>query len=507
MPVQPELGHIPLLVAWPGVAPTTCDALTTTVDLHATLCDAFDVTPEHRTHGRSLRPLLEGTATSIREWALCGVWGREVHVADATRTYARVPVEGNRPLSMWSNRWSTMPIHALPDFRMPRPDDRAWLDRLPGSEVPVIRQPFDASDRLPFWAMGHFEGELLYDRAECDAEGERARPPRRRRRRPRRPRRWPTSWSRPSAPSRPPQEQLVRLGLELDRSPMKFQKLTSTDGFIAFDLGDAPAVGVVRVAPKVLRDGAELLARSTTYAAASFGLQVGGGSAGLNAKPDARDAAVAAFLEEVGELVGSGRWIVGRRRRHRRRRAGRPPRTPTARAAAFDPVALGESAVAAALGALGSSRASGSASWAPGPSPMPPSPRPPQNGATVHPGVGIDGECDALLVAGKAGVLEHDLAATVKAKVVVPLSPVPVTARALAILGRADVVVVPDFLSTAGPLLTALDAGAGDPMERVHDAVAALAGEGTGLWMAAVGRAEEHLRSWQDELPFGRPLA
>jgi hypothetical protein len=129
------------------------------------------VTPEHRTHGRSLRPLLEGTATSIREWALCGVWGREVHIADATRTYARVPVEGNRPISMWSNRWSTMPIHALPDFRMPRPDDRAWLDRLPGSEVPVIRQPFDASDRLPFWAMGHFEGELLYDRAECDAEG------------------------------------------------------------------------------------------------------------------------------------------------------------------------------------------------------------------------------------------------------------------------------------------------------------------------------------------------
>ena len=53
---------------------------------------------------------------------------------------------------------------------------------------------------------------------------------------------------------------------------MPIQKLTSTDGFIAFDLDGAPAVGVVRLAPKVLRDGAELLARSTTYAAASFGL-------------------------------------------------------------------------------------------------------------------------------------------------------------------------------------------------------------------------------------------
>src|SRR5688572_813247 len=92
---------------------------------------------------------------------------------------------------------------------------------------------------------------------------------------------------------------------------MEVLKLESTDGFIAFDLGEAPAVGIVRQAPKVLRDGAELLARSTTYAAASFGLPIGGGSAGLNAKPDDRDAALAAFLEEVAPLVESGRWLPG----------------------------------------------------------------------------------------------------------------------------------------------------------------------------------------------------
>src|SRR4051794_7771998 len=78
--VHPELGHIPLMISWPGVAPGTREALTTTVDIHATLCDAFRVSPEHATHGRSLVPLLEETATTIREWALCGVWGREVHV-------------------------------------------------------------------------------------------------------------------------------------------------------------------------------------------------------------------------------------------------------------------------------------------------------------------------------------------------------------------------------------------------------------------------------------------
>lgn len=287
---------------------------------------------------------------------------------------------------------------------------------------------------------------------------------------------------------------------------MKLQKLTSTDGFIAFDLGDAPAVGVVRVAPKVLRDGAELLARSTTYAAASFGLHVGGGSAGVNAKPEGRDAAVAAFVEEVGELVGAGRWIVGAG-------VGIGPEElaglPEAdrRAAAFDPVATGESAVAAALGALGTLEGKQVGVVGKGPAAEAAAASTTANGGTAIADAGFDAECDALVVAGKAGVLEHDLAATVRARVVVPLTPVPVTARALAVLGRAGTTVVPDFLSTAGPLLGALDGEAGDPMVRVHDAVAALRDEGTNLWMAAVGRAEEHLATWQDALPFGRPLA
>jgi hypothetical protein len=162
VPVHGELGHIPLMIAWPDVAARTCDALTTTVDVHATVCDAFDVTPSHRTHGHSLIPLLDRTATGVREWALCGVWGREVHVIDATRTFAKAPVAGNRPLSMFSNRWSTMPIRALPGWGLPNPDRRARLDRYPGTDVPVIRQPFDPSDDLPYWALGAFGGDLLY---------------------------------------------------------------------------------------------------------------------------------------------------------------------------------------------------------------------------------------------------------------------------------------------------------------------------------------------------------
>lgn len=170
VPLYEPLGHIPLLIAWPGMAPRNIDALTTSVDLNATLREIFGVQLQHRTHGRSLVPLLRGEATAVRDYALSGVWGREVHLIDATFKYARGPVGDNAPLSVWSNRWSTMPVHALPDLRLPPPDERAVLDRMPGSKIPVMRQPFTAGDLLPYWAMGHFHGHHLFNLADDPTE-------------------------------------------------------------------------------------------------------------------------------------------------------------------------------------------------------------------------------------------------------------------------------------------------------------------------------------------------
>jgi arylsulfatase A-like enzyme len=168
VPHYEPLLHTPLFVSWPGltVPGSTVDALTTNVDLHATICDVFGVEPPGRSHGRSLRPLLEGSTTSIREWAVAGVWGREVHVLDKARKYGRSPVGDNAPLSMWSNRWSTMPLHSFPDLRMPHPDARATLDRMPGSDIPVIRQPFVPGDLLPFWAYAERFASICFDRSE-----------------------------------------------------------------------------------------------------------------------------------------------------------------------------------------------------------------------------------------------------------------------------------------------------------------------------------------------------
>ncbi len=169
-PIFEPLGHIPLLVAWPGLPPGEVEALTTNVDIHATLLDLFGVEQRQRTHGHSLLPLLTGRATSIRDWALSGIWAREIHLLDGRIKYACAPPGANAPLSMWSNRWSTMPVHRVPNLRLPLPDDRARLDRMPGSKVPVIRQPFASGDRLPFWAGAGFSGCHVYDLAEDPTE-------------------------------------------------------------------------------------------------------------------------------------------------------------------------------------------------------------------------------------------------------------------------------------------------------------------------------------------------
>lgn len=164
VPVFNTIGHIPLMIRHPGVAPGVCSALTTSVDIFATLADQFDVDVRQRTHGASLLPLLEGRQSKVRDVVLTGVWGREVCMVTQSHKYVRAPAGPNAPLSMYSNRWSTMPTHVLArDVALPLPDDRAFLDRMPGSSVPVIHQPYDAGDPIPFWGRARFSGNQLYD--------------------------------------------------------------------------------------------------------------------------------------------------------------------------------------------------------------------------------------------------------------------------------------------------------------------------------------------------------
>ena len=270
---------------------------------------------------------------------------------------------------------------------------------------------------------------------------------------------------------------------------MEVRKLDSTDAFYVLDLdGAARSVGVVRVAPKVLVDGAELLARATTYAFATFGVQAGGVSAGVNAKPDAAGDAVAAFVESVrGD--GALTFFAG---------TGVPPGS----LPAIDDDLAARGAVTAAA-AFGSGRAGvagpAAVEWA-------------DRLAGIWTGTwagagGFDAAVDVLFLAGRAGIVDDDAANAVQAKVLVPVTPVPVTAKAYATLNRADVTFVPDAVSCAAPLLAVADPDGGNPVERVAAVAAELAAEDGEPWRNAVARAETFLATWQQALPYGRPLA
>ena len=340
---------------------------------------------------------------------------------------------------------------------------------------------------------------------------------------------------------------------------MKIHKLTTTDAFIVFDLDDAEtSVGIVRQAPKILQDGAAWMARSLTYAFAVLEQKRGGASAGVNARSDARDDAVAAFVAEIEPMVGEqrflpdpGKGIAPEELAPLRSLDGRCDLLDTdvdGVRLADDLVGLGAAVsaetacgdlsgrrvvieglsaagVAAArhlaargcsvvgvsgtkasvrnaggidIGALGEALAAGDSGIE----------------ALGESGGVLDADADILLAGSKAGVVAHGVAESMSVKALVPIAPLPVTARAFAMLRRADAVVLPDFVTTAGPLVAGwADAGASadDLRAQTTDAVRGVLDEvgahEDGHLLGACYKAEAFLSSWQDSLPFGRPLA
>jgi len=301
-----------------------------------------------------------------------------------------------------------------------------------------------------------------------------------------------------------------------DSPTVTTRKLTSTDGFVVIDLDDAPmAVGIVRSAPKVLVDGATWLARSETYRYAFFGRKVSGASAAVNAPVDAKAEAIEAFATELaGDAfpsvhLSAGRGIsaddlAGLRARDPRPDAwwtDRDSFTATGVVAAADRALGGLSGRTVAIetfDAMSSSLAELFRSA----------------GATVvEPDVSEDAnavlhaDVEVLVVGSKVGLIGHVNADNVKARFIVPSGPMPVTAKAIASLGRAGVVVLPDFVTTSGHLAAwPVDGSTTDAATLVGDAIAQIIGAPNGPLLGACEIAEAFLSSWAT-VPFGRPIA
>jgi glutamate dehydrogenase/leucine dehydrogenase len=287
---------------------------------------------------------------------------------------------------------------------------------------------------------------------------------------------------------------------------VRIQKLETTDAFVVWDLeGAERSVGIARLAPKILQEGAEMLARSVTYSFAAFGVKASGASAGINAKPDGRDAALEAFVTELAPLAGAGALVL--HAGSGLQDADLAPLTRSDVAALTDDELTAHSAVVATEATIGSLDGKSVAVAGTGPVSDAAAIALGDRGAQVDDG-GLDTPGDALLVAGKSGMITHEVAEGIKAGAVVPLTPLPLTAKAYAVLRRAGVTYVPDFVALAAPLLAACDSEhATEPIERVRATVSELAPSGPDGWLVAVGMAEAFLSTWQEALPFGRPLA
>lgn len=135
--------------------------------------------------------------------------------------------------------------------------------------------------------------------------------------------------------------------------------------------------------------------------------------------------------------------------------------------------------------------------------------------------------CTAAFIGSNMGRLDHELARTVQAKTVIPIAPLPHTARALATLTAQDIVVIPDFVvltAELAPFIGAeslpdptdlqpmvgaeqLDALSRQALSRLEGILDDCRGHADGAFIGASLEAERFLSTWQDELPFGRPLA
>lgn len=306
---------------------------------------------------------------------------------------------------------------------------------------------------------------------------------------------------------------------------ISFPDLSLSSAYVVTDLDDASrATGVVRSAKKILQDGAKLMARSQTYAWAVLGQQISGASAGINTQGDERSGAIAGFCEQVLPRVSAGELSLdaakgvsaaelsdllaadrlGSRLHEDHDGAPLGVALLVAGVTAAAGAVLGDidgrtfavedqgdvtAALVAAITELGGKAVTDSAPAL----------------------FGV--EADVLICGSKSGLIDHESAASLAQQAIIPIGSTPITARGLAVARRRGIRVLADFVTTAGPLVVELTPTA-DPAELISTAsehvgsnCSEFADHPDGDLLAACYKAEEFLRTWRDELPFGRPIA
>ena len=342
---------------------------------------------------------------------------------------------------------------------------------------------------------------------------------------------------------------------------MRLHKFADVDAFVALDLDGAEAAsGPVRWARKILQGGAKDLARSQTYTYAALQMRRSGASAGINAEAPARAEAVAAFVAESAALVAEGTYLPdaakGVADADLAPLRDADPRT-TDRLGAFAAACDGLSAAVAADAAagldgrtvviegfsatgpalagavaerggqvVGLATIEGSLTADGGFDPAALTEAWAEHGdkalsALAGSDDGLDKPgalwgigADIVFAGSKMGIVNHGVAEGLGCQALVPSGRLAFTSKALAVCRRRGVAAVPDFVALAGSTVAAWsspDTGDDDVTTKIIDTVASLMADALtsddGPLLGACYAAEAFLSTWQDELPFGRPLA
>lgn len=158
MPFFNEIANIPLMIHHPGNPEswgTRCGALTATADIGPTLCDLFGVEPGADTLGRSVLPLLDGSANAIRDLAIFGIFGGGLNATDGRHTYFLYP-EDMEAVQLFE--YTLMPMHTTSLFE---PRELAAAELYRGFDftkgAPVLRVPALKDAKRPPMQGGGFD--------------------------------------------------------------------------------------------------------------------------------------------------------------------------------------------------------------------------------------------------------------------------------------------------------------------------------------------------------------
>lgn len=330
---------------------------------------------------------------------------------------------------------------------------------------------------------------------------------------------------------------------------MKLHKLSTTTGWAVLDYDDAPCFGPTTLGPKVLQANAKLHARAGTYRFAVLGERLGGGAGGIKVDTEQRADAVSAYAQEIAtDLAGPGRFHTsagwGLSDAELAPVLAHDPRNPAFREHADDVLVAGF--VAGASVAMGGVEGRTLSLGHLSPVLMAAMERLVGDGArvtaAVHRNAGVidaegisldrlralldgagDGDAsqaqvravdtDLFVPPTTLRAIDHTNEEGIGAGAVLGIADLVVTPRAIAQLRGRRVEVWPEWVATIGPTVAGL-AGDGTPLDELCAATATTVDEimraardhEDGPIIGAATAAEDFLRTWRDELPFGRPL-